>query len=247
MRRTLTSLLISLVYGVGPAHPAARDIEKIPCVRVSAECPSRPEPPVTSYRAIRRMSATNDRYKLTGWLEAWTELEAGKGFTFGVATEGGSGYIRTKVLRKVLEAEGDAVAAKEGDRAGLTSENYVFGEPERIEDGLLRISLRPRRADKLLIDGAMFVTESDRDLVRIEGRLSKAPSFWTRRVEIVRTYGRIDGHRVALETTSTASVLVAGESSFTMRYEYERINGVAVGAPAPVPAPGPAPRLPIGW
>lgn len=245
MRTTLPLFLMIALLVVAPARPGARDAVRGACVRVSAECPSKPEPAVTSYRAIRRMSATNDRYKLTGWLEAWTELEAGTGFTFGIATEGGSGYIRNKVLRKVLEAEGQAVATGDGDRAALTSANYVFGEPEHAGDGLLRISLTPRREDMLLVAGAMFVAETDRDLIRIEGRLSKAPSFWTRRVEVVRTYGRIDGHRVALETTSTANVLVAGESSFSMRYEYERINGATVGPP--IPGAGGSARRPIGW
>ncbi len=245
MRTTLPLFLMIALLVVVPARPGARDAVRGACVRVSAECPSKPEPAVTSYRAIRRMSATNDRYKLTGWLEAWTELEAGRGFTFGIATEGGSGYIRNKVLRKVLEAEGQAVATGDGDRAALTSANYVFGEPEHAGDGLLRISLTPRREDMLLVAGAMFVAETDRDLIRIEGRLSKAPSFWTRRVEVVRTYGRIDGHRVALETTSTANVLVAGASSFTMRYEYERINGATVGPP--IPGAGGSARRPIGW
>lgn len=74
------------------------------------------------------------------------------------------------------------------------------------------------------------MNEADRDLVRVEGRLAKAPSFWTRRVDVVRTYGRVGGYRVPIETTSVASVLMAGESSFSMRYTYERINGRVVGA-----------------
>ena len=69
--------------------------------------------------------------------------------------------------------------------------------------------------------------------MRIEGRLSKAPSFWTRRVEVVRHYERINGVRVPVAIESVASVLIAGRSTFKMTYQYETINGQQVGVPQP--------------
>jgi hypothetical protein len=63
--------------------------------------------------------------------------------------------------------------------------------------------------------------------------LVKRPSFWTRRVQIVRDYGRIGGVRVPLATGSTADILFAGQSTFSMTYEYESINGVPVEAGTP--------------
>lgn len=219
----LASLLSSSVLRIDRAPRPGTAVES---------SPARREPPLESYRALREMRAKNGRYKLEGWIDAWTEMHPQSGFSFGVVAEGGSGYIRDKVLRKVLESERQAVAGADRDRAALTSDNYVFGEPEPEADGLLRIRVRPKRKDTLLVDGWIVVTETDRDLVRIEGRLAKPPSFWTRRVDIVRTYGRIEGHRVPIETTSVARVLMAGESSFSMRYTYERINGTVVGAAA---------------
>jgi hypothetical protein len=90
-----------------------------------------------------------------------------------------------------------------------------------------------RRKDVLLVDGSIYVNAVDGDLVRIEGRLSKAPSFWTRRVEVIRYYRRINGIRVPVAIESVANVLLAGRSTFKMTYEYETINGVRVGAPLP--------------
>ena len=60
-----------------------------------------------------------------------------------------------------------------------------------------------------------------------------APSFWTRRVEIVRRYERIAGVRVPVSIESVASVLIAGRSTFKMTYQYETINGQHVGDPRP--------------
>ncbi len=82
----------------------------------------------------------------------------------------------------------------------------------------------------MLIAGAAFVSRDDADLVRVEGLLSKRPSFWTRKVYVVRRYARIDGVRVPVEMQSSASVLLVGESSFSMTYQYTNINGRAVRA-----------------
>ena len=84
----------------------------------------------------------------------------------------------------------------------------------------------------MLLDGRVFLTESGADLARVEGYLVKRPSFWTREVHVVRRYERIRGIRVPVSMQSTARVLVAGRSTFSMTYEYESINGVRVSQPS---------------
>ena len=69
--------------------------------------------------------------------------------------------------------------------------------------------------------------------MRVEGRLSKTPSFWTRRVEVVRHYQRIQGVRVPMLIESVASVLIAGRSTFKMMYQYASVNDSHVGDPQP--------------
>jgi len=79
-----------------------------------------------------------------------------------------------------------------------------------------------------LIDGAVFVTDTDADLVRVEGRLAKNPSFWAKRVDVVKQYGRVGGLRVPLRVDSTAQMRLAGTSTLTMTYDYQMINGITV-------------------
>ena len=71
----------------------------------------------------------------------------------------------------------------------------------------------------------------DGELTRIEGKLSKTPSFWTRRVDVIRKYERKAGVRVPISIESVAHVLIAGRSTFKMTYEYQTINGQHVGDP----------------
>src|SRR5262245_38844743 len=116
-------------------------------------------------------------------------------------------------------------------RAALTLDNYEFADGGIATDGLASLMLKPRRKGELLVDGMIFVNPDDGDLVRLEGRLVKSPSFWTRRVEIVRWYKRFAGIRMPIALESVAHILIAGRSTFRVTYDYESVNGQKFGSP----------------
>ena len=73
-----------------------------------------------------------------------------------------------------------------------------------------------------------LVTASSGDLVRVEGRLSKSPSFWVRWVNISSTYAPMAGTMMPVSVESTADVRIAGMSTFSMTYDYQTVAGQAV-------------------
>jgi hypothetical protein len=190
-----------------------------------------PDPSPTGYRALRHLDARNDHFDSTAWMDVWTEADAEGGFRYRVAAEGGSDYIRAHVFRETLDTEQRMWASGASDRAALTPDNYLFEERAADADGLASLAVRPRRKDVLLVDGLIFLNPDDGELVRMEGLLSKAPSFWTRRVQITRWYGRFAGTRMPTALESVANVRIAGVSTFRMTYEYESVNGERIGVP----------------
>src|SRR6266699_553625 len=62
------------------------------------------EPPV-EYRALRRLEAQNPKFKQSAWMLAWTEYDHVNGFRYQIVDQGGSSYIRSKVLRAALDGE----------------------------------------------------------------------------------------------------------------------------------------------
>ena len=185
-------------------------------------------PPLTSYRAFRTLEADARGGHTHARLTAWTTLDPIQGFQYAVVEETGSGIVRQKVLHAALEAERAIRLSGELDKGSLTPSNYDFSAGRGAEDGLIRVDIHPKRHDTMLIEGCILLTEADGDLARVEGFLIKRPSFWTREVQVVRKYQRIDGIRVPISMQSTARVLIAGRSTFSMTYEYASINGVLV-------------------
>jgi hypothetical protein len=185
--------------------------------------------PLVSYRAFRHLTASTRGGKMSASIDAWTTLDPTGGFTFEVTASEGSGLIQRRVLIAALEAERDAVKATDRGQSALTPANYDFLGIS--PDGrLVKMDVRPKRKHVMLIDGALFIEADSADLVRVEGELSKRPSFWTRRVRVVRAYDRVEGVHVPVSMSSTADVLIVGASTFSMTYRYVEING------KPVPA-----------
>jgi len=189
------------------------------------------EPPLRQYRAYRRMHALNEKFGQEAWLECWTEFDE-RGFRYDITTERGSDYVLNKVLKTLLRREQELIAAGDADRADLTPDNYEFAQPAVDEDGQRYVLLKPKRKDVLLLDGRMVLNSDGTDVVRVEGKLAKNPSFWTSLVNVIRQFARLDGVRVPVSTESVARLKFAGLSRMEVQYEYETINGrpVSLGA-----------------
>jgi hypothetical protein len=186
---------------------------------------SRNEKPLREYRAFRRMHAATDKGKHEAWMDAWTEVKAGR-FSYEIVSERGSGMVRDRVLKSMLEREQDLVNSGNTAKGDLTTANYEFGEGVQTEHGHV-VQIKPKRDDVLLVDGRAVLDDRG-DLVRVEGRLAKNPSFWTSLVNIVRRYARIGGVRVPVATETTAKIKMVGTSQLQVTYDYESINGLPV-------------------
>jgi hypothetical protein len=223
-RSTLWVAACTLVAAsaVVQARPAA-DFSNNPISRFF----SRADQPLREYRAFRRMHAYSEGQKHEAWMDAWTVLKNGQ-FSYEVVDERGSETIRGKVLRAVLSREQDMINSGEADKGDLTSANYEFTEGGRDTDGTHVVQIKPRRQDVMLVDGRA-VLSANGDLLRVEGKLSKNPSFWTSLVNIVRRYARVAGIRVPVATETTARVKFVGNAQLDVVYDYQTVNGKVVG------------------
>jgi hypothetical protein len=215
------ALALTGMWSVG--HAAADDPSATAFERVLAKSNNVAPPP---YRAFRRLEGgiTNSSDK-RGWIEAWTEYQPGRGFTFEVVGEGGSEYVRNKTLRSLLAAEQNLIARGKRVRASLDSKNYAFGDGGMTDTGLRRILLHPVKKSEGLIDGSLFVDPDSGLVTKIQGRLLKSPSFWLRDVDVTWKFGHVEGHVVPLEMSSTGRVRIFGRSNFKMTYDYASIDG----------------------
>lgn len=178
-----------------------------------------------AYRAFRRLEGGLIDSDRRGWLEVWTEHQPGKGMTFQVVGEGGSEYVRNKILRSMLKSEQKLIASGRRLRASLEAKNYEFADGGVTDNGLQRVLLKPAKVSDGIVNGSVLLDPGSGYLTRIEGRLVKSPSFWLRDVDVAWKFAPLGGHLVPIEMTSTGRVRLFGRSNFRMTYEYATIDG----------------------
>src|SRR5262245_11589700 len=181
-------------------------------------------------RAERRLEAdTGGRH---GWMVAVTTYSPQTGLRYHVAAEGGSGFIRNRVLRAVLDGEREVFEKGETARFSIEPANYTLTANGIGADGMVEVLLKPRRRERVLVDGSMTLKPADGNLVCLRGRLAKSPSFWVKNVDIVRHYQQIGGATLPVALESTAQLWPFGNASMRMTYRYLEINGRPVGTPS---------------
>ncbi len=181
-----------------------------------------------AYRALRRLEAGHPGSGRHGWLEVWTEHRPGDGLKYTVIREGGHTYVRTEILRKLLNAEQELIATGKPLRAPIVPRNYDVEDGGTTAAGLRRLLLRPARKSHGIVRGAAFIEPDSGHVERIEGRLAKSPSLWVRDVDVMWRFTRFGDSLLPAELSSSARVVFYGRQPLKMTYDYEQVGGRAV-------------------
>ena len=179
------------------------------------------------YRAQRKFSATNLRFKEEATLEVRTTFRRPDTLDSEVLRAEGSKIIRERVFNKILEAENETKATLTKQQIDIGPANYSFSYLGRQDcDGreCYRLGITPKRKEKYLIEGQIWIDADDWGIVRIQGSPAKRPSFWARQTQIDRRYKRIDAMWLDDTLESISDVFIAGRCSLKIQYSYESIQ-----------------------
>jgi hypothetical protein len=116
--------------------------------------------------------------------------------TFTVDSESGSGLVRHMALNPLINSEIEAASGKEHRDSAISTDNYslnLLGEQQLGPYRCFVAEAVPKRNDKYLFEGKVWIDVNDYSVVRIEGHPAKKLSFWIQHADFVRQYQRIDG------------------------------------------------------
>jgi hypothetical protein len=157
-----------------------------------------------------------------------------------VVSEEGWKSANTRVLRKMLESESETSRPLFRAEARITSANYTFQmiEISRLEGRpTYVINAVPKRHDKYLFRGRIWIDAEDYALRRVEGKPAKSPSFWIRSVHFTQEYHKNGAFWFPVATTSITEARIFGATTVDIRYfDYAPNSEVVPGLAGPVPA-----------
>lgn len=146
---------------------------------------------------------------------------------FQVISEDGWKSASKHVLRPMVETESDSSRPTTRPKNRITSDNYSFRLIETSPlDGRTTyvIEAIPKRQDKSLFRGRIWVDAEDYALARVEGEPAKNPSFWTKKVHFVQQYHKNGSLWFPLMTTSVTEARIFGKTDVSIRYFDYRPN-----------------------
>ena len=173
------------------------------------------------YTATRRYSLENKRVNKRAEIMVRVTCTNTGSRSFAVVSESGSSIIRTRVLRKLMEAEAEASQQDTRERNRIVPTNYDFRlAGSETTDGRLAhvLEIVPKTQNRFLIRGRIWVDAEEYAITRIEGTPARNPSFWTRSIRIVHRYGKTGPFWLPTLNHSRAEARIFGSTDVTIEY-----------------------------
>jgi hypothetical protein len=160
-----------------------------------------------------------------------------KTFTIGES----SGGIGERTVRRILQSESES--AKDYTKSDYSAANYNFrllsGDAQMHGVRCLLLEMTPKREERTLLRGKIWVDAETYLVRRFEGVPAKSSSWWIKDEQIALIYGEVDGMWLQTGTEGTAKVRILGPHrlvSRDLKYEFENAAPVILsGADAAPP------------
>jgi hypothetical protein len=143
--------------------------------------------------------------------------------TFSIQSTSGAAGLGERIVRQMLE--GEATVVEEYGATDVSAANYDIRFVR--EDGVngrhcYVLDLVPKRNDKHLLRGYIWVDSRTYMLHRFTGEPAKGPSWWLRDPRIAFVYGDVSGMWLQTGSESSANVRIFGPYTMVSRdVEYQ--------------------------
>ncbi len=224
---------VALLSSTGVAQravsPATMPLDAIIQSTEKAQLMASPRVP---YQIIRE-------YRLSGAKDSKADSEVVAEVNFkppaseGYRIEKYSGSSRgQQLVRSVLDHEVEVISKdKDKERSAISRDNYTFSYVgEAMLDGQLCyvLGLKPKRSDRDLISGQVWVDKHSFLIRQIQGDVEKTPSWWLKKVRITLVFADLEGTWVQKSMEAVADVRLVGTHTLTSRIlDYRRESEVA--------------------
>lgn len=215
-----------------PVRPAYRDnltAEEI--VKRVAEESRRREAKIQQYTVPSIYRITTGDGKIRAEVAAILSYRAPGIKEFKIVSAQGSEIVRNQVFKPLMKAEIETAAGRDRQNNSISTANYQFESlgTETIDGHPCFVLLAmPKRADKYLFQGRIWIHTVDFSIVRIAGHPARNPSFWISRVEFVRRYQKIGDFWLPARNESQTQVKLFGRHVLTIDYgQYEILQATS--------------------
>jgi hypothetical protein len=153
------------------------------------------------------------------------EYEAPNKKVFTIVSESGSGTVRSRVFKKLLEAEQESMREENQERTAITPQNYTFQltDYQKVDGNEFYVlEALPLNKNKFLFRGRLWVDAKAFAIAQVQGEPAVNPSWWTVKTDFKRSYQEIGSFWLPVSNESETKVRIFGTAVLTIKYgEYQ--------------------------
>lgn len=226
VRRPASRLLIAIYAAAiqfGFTSPVFSQTGEADVIRgIDASVAARDEN-LTSYTVTEHYSVFRNQDKVhpAAEMTVKTTYQKSSGKSYEVLNQSGSELILKQVLGRVLDSEKTLTEPSNRATALITSANYVMHVKGReVVDGrdCIALSIAPRRSDRYLFQGELWVNALDYSIVQLAGVTAKSPTVLAAPAQVSRHYATVDGLPMATHATATSASWLLGQTTIEIDY-----------------------------
>jgi hypothetical protein len=178
------------------------------------------------YSANRRYQVTNDKGKLRSETQVSLQYQSPDSKEFKIVSESGPAMLRS-IVKSLLTFETEEALGTAGYDSSITPANYTFqlaGNDHVDGYKCFVVQASPKRRDKYLFEGRIWIEEKEFAVVKIVGRPAKRPSFWIKSADFTRHYQKIGGTWLPLRDQTVSQVRLFGENVLTVDHADYKVS-----------------------
>jgi len=209
-------VFLAMMQGALPSSPTAPEI-----VDRMVQADNERLSALSGYTGMRRYRFENKRVNKRAEMTVRVTCDSKGAKTFQVVSESGSGFVRNRIIRKMIGAEREASEKGEHEQTRIIPQNYDFrlvGTDLSNGRAAYVLELIPKTQNRFLIRGRIWVDAEEFAITRIEGSPAKNPSFWIRSVQVVHRYDRAGRFWLPVMNQSRAQAKVFGATEVAIEY-----------------------------
>jgi hypothetical protein len=176
---------------------------------------------IEGYAGMRRYVLDNQHFHKRAEMLVQVQGDPDGTKHFEVVSEEGWKAAHKHVLRKMLESESETSHPEARAKTRINPENYDFTMAgTEVNDGRTAyvLEVSPKRKEKYLFRGRIWVDAEDYALARAEGQPAKNPSFWTKSTHFVQIYQKSGLLWFPRSTQSVTEAHIFGTTDVNIEY-----------------------------
>jgi len=149
---------------------------------------------------------------------------------FKVVSQTGSPFVINHIFKRLMESEKEFISDANRTQTALNMQNYNFtmaGYDSGPNGGEYVLNIFPRKNNRFLYRGKIWVDANDFAVVRIEAQPSESPSFWIKKTEIEHKYQKVDGFWLPAWDHTVSEMRLGGQANLSIEYRDYHITKAA--------------------